>query len=371
MKLWARRIRQAATTLPLCVFLGCPNPEAARPYPNPDVAPGGKQVVKIGQVSLTDADLKKRFDSQSPFMRAKMKDADKRKDFIEQVARTELFAQEAWARKLYDDPAVVAEMKKAMIQVLMKAELDARVAKVEVSDAEIQSEYEKKRDEFVKPEKVRLSQIVKKSAGAAQNTEATKLEKLKAEILKAEKAQKVTAFADAARTESQDDATKMQGGDLNFLGREDLEKLAGPDAAKKIFEELQVGDSVVVKSAEAVSLFKITGRRRAIERTVDQVKPQLKNQILRDKRAELLDQFVDELKKKYGYSIDDSALSAIEIDMSAPTPMPSGHGAMPSGSMPPGGMPPGGMPPKGSMPPGVMPPPGFPPPKGATQPPPQ
>ncbi|MBI2372736.1 MAG: peptidyl-prolyl cis-trans isomerase [Deltaproteobacteria bacterium] len=356
MKTWARQLKLLTSTLPLCVLLGCPDPNAPRPYPQPDVAPGGKTVVKIGQVNLTDTDLKKRFDSQSPFMRAKMKDSEKRKEFIEQVTRMELFAQEAWSRKLYDDPVVIGEMKKAMIQQLMKNELDGRIAKVEVTDAEIQAEYEKKRDEFVKPEKVRLSQILRKGAA----TEVARLEKLRADIQKSEKASKVTAFADAARAESQDEATKTSGGDLNFLGREEVEKLVGPEATQKVFGELQVGDSIVAKTADGAVLLKLTGRRRAIERTVDQVKPQLKNQILRDKRGEIMEQFVGELKKKYNLSIDDAALSAIEVDMTAPTPTPMA--GMPPGAMPPGAMPPGGMAiPPGAPPPGMMPPGGIPP----------
>jgi hypothetical protein len=75
----------------------------------------------------------------------------------------------------------------------------------------------------------------------------------------------------------------------------------------------------IADAPNAVVLFKKTGKRRAVERSLEQVKPQLRGSLIGEKRTRAFETFVDDLKKKHGVSVDQEAISSITVEMNAPT----------------------------------------------------
>src|SRR5687768_13728274 len=110
------RVLQRVIAL-VALAAGCPSAQKdERPYPAPKVEAGGKLIAKIGPVELTTAEIEKRIRQQSPFVRVQLKDPQKLQLFVEEQIRNEVVAQEAWSQKLYQDPAIEAEVRRAMIQ---------------------------------------------------------------------------------------------------------------------------------------------------------------------------------------------------------------------------------------------------------------
>lgn len=292
------------------------------PYPAPDVEKDGDVVVQIGDVTFTTKELEKRIAQQSPFVRQQLRDLEQRRKFVENEIRVEILAQEAWNRGLYKDPRIIAELKRAMVQRVMRDEMEALSATITVSEEDLRDAYRKKEAEFNKPEMIRISQIVRYAdAGkaAARKTERGRLEALREEILRKEKQNDTLAFSDAARKHSEDEATKRGGGDLQFLTREELAARYGFDVAQHMFEKAEVGDLLVAEAPNAILLFKKTGRRRGVTRTLEMVKPQLRGQLLGEKRSRAFDAFVGNLKRKGNVSIDAQAIENLKVDLAAPT----------------------------------------------------
>jgi peptidyl-prolyl cis-trans isomerase C len=305
----------------LVALAGCPSePPAERPYPAPSVERGGELIAKIGPVELTTAEIEKRIRQQSPFVRVQLKDPEKLRLFVEEQVRSELLAQEAWSRKLYDDPAVKSELRRAMIQRVMKDQMEATKDAVDTTETELLAAYKQRIDEFNKPEKIRLSQIVRFVDDDGERKDAKKLlERVMREVTERQKKNDQKAFAEAAREHSEDDDTKLGGGDLQFMTKDELAEKYGKEVAEHMFTGVDIGDMAIGDAPNAVVLFKKTGKRRAIERSLEQVKPQVRGMLLGEKRTKAVETFVETLKKKHGVTVDEATLSSIKVDMNAPT----------------------------------------------------
>src|SRR5438045_8021345 len=87
----------------------------------------GTVVAKVGDESITADELKRRLDETSPFLRARYNTLERKKEFLENLIRNELLAQEAQKQGYDKSPAVREQMKPAMIQALIKPQLDDKL----------------------------------------------------------------------------------------------------------------------------------------------------------------------------------------------------------------------------------------------------
>lgn len=289
-----------------------PAPSGSFPYPQPKIEPGGDTIAQIGPVTLTSAEVEKRIAQQSPFLRAQLKDPAQRKKFVDNEVKLELLAQEGFRRGLHNDPRVIAEMRKAIIQRVMRDAMTDLNAKVDISEEELRKGFEARAAEYNRPETIRLAQIVlpkdqKKQAQA-----------LAAKLIEAGKRNDESAFADAARKNSTDAATRNGGGELPFMTREELETRVGKEGVERWFDQSDVGTVGIEETADAQVIFKKTGKRRGVTRTLEMVKPQLRSQLLGEKRQKAFEQYVEELKTKAGVKIDESVVEALKVDINAP-----------------------------------------------------
>jgi hypothetical protein len=311
VQLHLRRAIPATIALSLLCVVGCERSKPAAsaqkgaPFPAPKVVTTGASIATVGVVELTVDELAKRAGEQGPVIAQRMTDPDKRIEFAKQQLRFELLAQEAWARGMAEDPAVLAELKKLMVGRLVNQELDRRLQAVQVSEEELRKAYAARSDEFNKAETVRLAQLVRYVGSDAERKAAhVLLERTRAEVLRREKANQPTAFAEAARRDTQDEATRASGGESPFVSRAELEAKLGAEVARVAFEGLQVGDMVVADAANAVVLLKKTGLRHGVSKTLEQVKPSLRAKLIGEKRSEVFEAFVAELEKKYAVRSD-------------------------------------------------------------------
>lgn len=305
----------------VCLILtACPaekaDPNAPKPYPAPQVVAEGDVIAQIGPVTLTTKEIEKRLKAQSPFMRIQLKDPARLQKYVEGEIRMELIAQEGWERRLYEDEKIKAELKRLIVQRVMNDHAESLGKSLEANAADLALAYKARHDEYNKPERIRLSQIVRyveddKTRGGAKKV----LAKVKSEVLKAQKKNDQRAFARLAREYSEDEATKNGGGDLQFMNRDQLKERYGEVVAKHLFEDVKIGDVVVADAPNAVVLFKKTGVRRAVTRSLEMVKSQLRGQVISDKRQKAFDDFIQDLKKKRSVTVNEDAFQKIDLGL--------------------------------------------------------
>jgi peptidyl-prolyl cis-trans isomerase C len=275
-------------------------------------------LAKVDDVTITVGEFQERINQQSPYVRARYTSMERKKEFLDNLVRFEVLAKEAERRGLSKDPEVVRTMKQVMIQKLLKDQFDKQRME-DISDEECKKFYDAHPEQYNKPEEVRVSSILVKDQATAKKV-------MNDSRIKGVDNQQ---FRNLVAEYSQDLATKDRGGDLRYFDAKtkDVPK-AIVDAS---FALTNIGDvSPPVKTEQGIVILKLTGRRKALVRTFDEVKQQIRNQLYRDKRQESMESFVKNLRDKANVKIDEGKLAKVQIEGAGPGQYP-GPGLPPPG----------------------------------------
>jgi len=304
----------------------------------------GPAVAKGDSFTITTDDFKARLDEQSPFIRARFASLDRKKEFLDNLVKFEVLAAEAKKQGLDKDPDVQTMMKRVMVQKLVQKSFadDAEAAK-KIPEADLTAYYDQHKDEYHRPAKVRVAQILVKApaAGPERAKQEAEAKKLLARVRTEEK-KTPAGFAMVAREASQDDATKPAGGDLGFRSKDELAAQTSPQVADAAFALKDGEVSDVLPTAQGFAIVKRSGWQDPLDRPFDTVKTQIASKLARERRAKDFDDLVKKLRDQSHVKVDEKALEAIPVAGAPATP---GMGGGMMGGMPPvhgnPGMPPG------------------------------
>lgn len=292
---------------------------------------GGPAVAEGDGVTVTAEEFKARLDEQSPFVRARYATIERKKEFLENLIRFELLAKEAEKKGLDKDPEVRATLRKIMVQKLVRQAFDEGAPAASESDA--RTYYDEHQDEFVKPERLRLSLIwLDAPAGSSQRSaRLAEAQKIFARV-KGEEAKNPMAFGTLARDLSTDMATKAGGGDVGYRTREEFGRQYSPELASAAFALKDVGqETSVVETPAGFGIVKLMARQAAVSKPFEEVKSQLVARVSREKRTKDFDEHIKALREKAGIKINDEELAKIAVSGPlAPPDVPTA----PAGSQP-------------------------------------
>lgn len=158
-------------------------------------------------------------------------------------------------------------------------------ASMAVTPVEVEARYRQNIQTYSTPEQVRASHILFKTEGKDEAAVQKQAESVLARIKGG------ADFAAMSTQYSEDEVAKAQGGDLDYFGR---------NAMAKEFEDaawaLNVGQvSDVVKSSFGLHIIKLTDKRAAATRTLDEVRGQIEDQIRWEKAQAEATRVADEI----------------------------------------------------------------------------
>jgi peptidyl-prolyl cis-trans isomerase C len=294
---------------------------AATPTATKPTAPDTSSVAAvINGEKLTTKELQKRIDTQSPFVRARYAEPEKRKEFLDTQVRFEVLAAEARARGYDKDPDVEDAIEKMIVQRLTREEFDSRVKQSDVTEAETQAYFEAHKADYQKPAMVRGAVLAVNNDAAGKKIIADATAALKAMQGKDDRG----VFREWVMKHSIDDDTKKDGGDLRYVEQTEAARRYGDEAAQWLFvSDEQNVLSGTISHAGKLYLFRRMSLRKPINRGYDQVKNQVKNVVFREKRAAAFDGYVNGLREKFKVTTTPEVLKELNIH------------AVPEGAMPP------------------------------------
>ncbi|MEO6775374.1 MAG: peptidyl-prolyl cis-trans isomerase [Kofleriaceae bacterium] len=286
-------------------------------------------LAKIDDVTITIGEFEERLNRQSPYIRARYTSLEQKKEFLDSLVKFEILAKEAYKRGLDKDPEVVRTMKQVMIQQLMRDEFDAKVTADSVKDADMQAYYQANLGDYVKPEEVRASAIIMRNKAQAERV----LLEAKGDAGRTNK-----GFRELVAKYTSDEETKLRGGDLRYF---DLTSQDVPaPVIKAAFALVNTGDvSGVIDAGPGQPnggefyIVKQTGRRKAMTKSYDEAKPQIRNKLFREQRMAAQKDFIDGLRAQAKIQINEQNLAKVRIDTSSavdtgkdltPPPPPAG-----------------------------------------------
>ena len=284
-------------------------------------------LVTIGDRTITVGEFADRLAEQSPYLRARYNSPERRREYLDNMVRFELMALEAERRNLDELPEVDRTRKQVMIQQMMKELFEDQIQLSDITDEEIRAYYEAHAEEFHKPEQVRASHILVKNRAAAQ--------RLLSQIRQNEA--DVNLFRQMAEEHNEDTATRDRFGDLRFFsrpgeeaptegegdegeGQEGEEGVAVPDAvAEAAFSIEQIGGvhPRLVETDAGFHIVKLTGRRAALHRSLEEARRPIQNRLWRERREQRINEFLEGLRREANVEENFDLLDQVQIDIPA------------------------------------------------------
>src|SRR5215470_7755470 len=285
----------------------------------------GPVVAHVGDDVITADEFKRRIDEQSPFLRARYSTLERKKELLEALVRNELLAQEAQRQGLDKSPAVRDATKRAMIQELIKKQLDEKMSGSDISEAELKAFYDAHVDDYVKPERARVFHIFLPAKDAKEKAKAkAKAAALLKDIQAREKKGEANAFQTVATKESKDALSAPMGGDLRFLSKDELAKSHGAEIAEAAFALKNPGEVAgPVETPAGVELIKLQVKTVALNRTFEESKETVRGRMARERRSKQYDEFVKKLRDSGKVSIDEAELAKVVPEGATPAPVAS------------------------------------------------
>ena len=283
-------------------------------------------LVTVGDTVITVGDFADQLADQSPYLQARYASPERRREFLENMIRFELLAQEAARRGLDKRPEVAEVKEQAMVQAMM-AELfdEGAIRPEEISEAEIKRYYQEHPQEFRAPAQVRASQIVVRTQARADDI----LERLLAEPPPGDMA----TFHRLAKRYNEDSATKKTAGDLHFFGQRAADDSPGSErhipvgVREAAFSLENIGQVYpqAVQTEQGFVVLKLTAKRDALDRSLEDASRMIRNRLFREKREKAIETFIAELRDKADIEEDLSRLN----ELSEKAQAQNSHGTSP------------------------------------------
>lgn len=242
-------------------------------------------IARVGEKEIKLKDVKEVMSRLDPQRAALYDNEIGRKAIAEELVNMELLLLLGSELEVEKTPEFAAMMDDLRKDVLRRLAIDAVMKDVKVAPEEAAEYYEKNKDRFAVPETVRASHILVDGE--------EEMAKVKADLGAG------MSFEDAAKKYSTC-PSKEQGGDLGFFSKAEMVK----EFAEAAFA-MKVGDVTAepVKTEYGLHLIKLTDRKEASVKPLDEVKDEIAGGLENEKKAGVYRSELARLKEKYGVEI--------------------------------------------------------------------
>lgn len=276
-----------------CLFLfGAGETTSAAEDPSTVLAEVGKARLTLGQFNKQVADLPPQF-QMTLAVNPKL-----REQLLERWAQITLFAQEAKAMKMDQDPAFKEKLEDVKNAMLAQSFIEKKVeGKVTVTPEEVKAYYEAHKSEFSQPEMVKARHILVRVPSDANEKAWSEAEAKIKDIKK--QLDKGKDFAELAKQYSDDPGSKDRGGDLGFFPKGRMV----PEFETAAFALKPGETSGPVKSPFGYHIIQVQERKDAAVIPFEDISQQVEQRLIAEKQQRLVGQITDELKKKFPVTI--------------------------------------------------------------------
>lgn len=265
----------------------------------------GDFLAKIDDSVITNEDFLKEFKSLPAHIQAMLNSSEGKRKLLDNLIARKVLISEAKRLKLDEDKEVMEAFNQLKDNILIDALLKKEVEdKVQVKDRDLMSYYKAHEKEFVRPEMVRLRQIVVSSEKEAKEI--------------SDNLKKGGKFEDLAKKYSIGPG-KENGGLMAPMRTSDMP----PELAKAVEGLKNKGDTTPpVKTSLGYCILRLEERIPGQKIAFENVKEELKDRVLQKERMERFRKYIEELKAKRNIAINEKSLEKISLPS---TPLPKGR----------------------------------------------
>jgi peptidyl-prolyl cis-trans isomerase C len=305
----ASRMRRGLLCLVALTLCSC------KPSPSPaakTAARSGPVLARVDDREITAGDLQELLNryAHTPFVLARYSTLEKKKELLDNLVRYELMASEALRRGYDRDPDVQRIAKRQMVAQFEKREITDKLRPDDVPAADVEKYYREHQSEFVRPEEVRVSQILVRDQAAARK-------------IAAEARGRGKPFRELVEAHSEDGDSKTRAGDLTFFDRKTTR--VPRVVVEAAFAIPQVNDVAgPIQSEKGFHILKLMDRRAEVIRTLAEVKVDIQKRLLEQMRAARKRELTEEWRKSIRVEIYEDELAKIAVAASPDGGRPDG-----------------------------------------------
>jgi peptidyl-prolyl cis-trans isomerase C len=284
------------------------------------------EVLHVGDASIRVRDVEVRLAKMPAFqLRAYgTTDGEVRHRIVDEVLVPELLAAEdAKQRRFAEGPRAARRIREALARALGTSILDAATT-AGVPEDEGRRYYDTHRDDYEKPERIRISRILIDDDALARKI-----------LSEAAGTAGLDHWNEFARQNSLDAATKMRGGMLGFIypdGRTESPQVAVDPALYRAAATVRDGELVPepVKEGTHLAVVWRRGTLSKLARTYESVRDEIRALLVRERAEKTLATLKEDLRRGSLKDYDAGPLESLDVGdpkSSKPAPRPSTSGA--------------------------------------------
>ena len=274
-------------------------------------------VAKVANKEVRAEEVKK-YLSKTPIRRIGKISERAAKGRLKEMLTSEALYQEALRLGIDEDPDVKHKIRQIIIQKLFEKKVNKPVEEWQISEKELQDYYEAHKNQFYRPEQVRIADIfiaLPKDATPEQRAERRRVAEEVLQKALGAGGDKL-GFSQLVRQYS-DVPQRYRRGDTGYFDKEGnpvgLEKPL-IEAAFELKEKGQIADRVI-ETSDGFHVIMLVGRRSEIKKELKDLAPALKRRMKREELAKRREALIEEVKKKSNITIDDAAFAQLIREM--------------------------------------------------------
>ena len=231
--------------------------------------------------------------------------------YLGEMIREEVLYQHAKTLKLDKNPEIQQKIRQILSQKLLEDVINRKVWEQAIDDQELQNRYKEQVAKYNRPEQIRISVLyaaVTKSATKQQTDKARK--KLSDALEQLTKSNRERQLFGNLQRKYSDTHPALTHNNTDFFSAEKLPDL--PEQVTKIaFEINRVGKFTnhIIEADDGLYVIMLTGKRAAIHRSLESVRPQLERNIRRATLTRKRTEFIEGLHDKANVEINSAVLS--------------------------------------------------------------
>jgi peptidyl-prolyl cis-trans isomerase C len=247
----------------------------------------GKVLVTIDKETITMEEFSKELDKIPMNMKMAVATESGKKSFLDRLIIKKLLLKEANKDKMENEKEFQTRLLDIKEQLLIESLLKKKIS----SDSQLNDEEIKKYYDANKEKEINTRHILLKTEEEAKQIK--------------EKLQNGEDFVELAKKYSIDPNAKTTGGDIGFHPKGTLL----PEYEEVAFKLTKIGQvSGVVKSQYGYHIIRLDGTKPPTFVAFDEVKDFIKQQIAQEKQKELIEKYIEDLKKSAKITINENLL---------------------------------------------------------------
>ncbi|MGJ8663585.1 MAG: peptidylprolyl isomerase [Marinicella sp.] len=259
---------------------------------------------------------------------------EQKKALLDVLVNEEVVYQKALAEGIDQDPTVSRLYKKTVIDKYITNTLNKKIDQVKVGNSEVESYYNQNQSIYDKPARRRAAIIVAEiNQSDDDQTKDEKYQRVEKALAAIEELDdKVHHFGELAKVYSDDRASMYQGGVIGwFINRPSRQYKWDHSLIEALFELENPGDvSKIITTDDGYYIVRLVAAEKVKEKTFEQLKKGIKNQLIQIKRKQVKTEFLASLMNDADIDVNNDVLASIPTLSSGAKPKQNTPPALPA-----------------------------------------